>query len=166
MSPSVHAWTRDQVIATWESVIIVVYRFETTMSGAAAAQEVFDALAREHRDGAFVLTVVEENAPMPTPEVRAMMARFLATRAPQIILSAVVYEGTGFRAAAVRSLVTGLALVSKLPYRHKVFATVDEAASWFRSNSPVAGAWPEHALSNVVAEARNPFQATSSRAPG
>ncbi|HZU82320.1 MAG TPA: hypothetical protein VE987_05365 [Polyangiaceae bacterium] len=155
MTATLRVWTRDQIIATWQQLVIVVYRLETTISGTHAVQETFDELARQY-PGVFVLTVVEEHAPIPAPDVRAMMARFLLTRAPQIVLSAVVYEGTGFRAAAVRTVVTGLALVSKLPYRHKIFATVEDAARWFAESSPVAHDWGEAAIVDVVTKMREP----------
>ena len=71
-----------------------------------------------------------------------------------MMLSAVVHEGTGFRAAAVRSVVTGLAMMANLPYPHKVFATVDDAGRWLHMNSPVGKKWEARGLIEAVREVR------------
>ena len=148
--------TEDHILATWANVVILVWRKDTTLPGVEAAQRVYDDLARENPGGIFLMTIVEFGAPMPPPEVRDALARFLASGAGRMILSAVAHEGTGFRAAAVRSVVTGLAVLAKLPYPHKVFATADEAGAWFWVNSPVARAWGERAklLVDAVLEVR------------
>ena len=74
--------------------------------------------------GVYLLTVVEEDAPMPPYEAREVVAVFLRNGAGRIRMSAVVHEGAGFRAAAVRSVVTGIAMLSKVPFPHHIFATV------------------------------------------
>ena len=151
---TLHAATRDHLVATWQSVLILVWRDQTTLVGIKSAERFYDSLAATNPGGVFLLNIVEPGAPVPKAEVRAAMAAFLAKRANRMILSAVVHEGSGFHAAAVRSVVTGLALLTKLPYRHKVFATVEAAASWFAANSPVARGWGAVALSTAVAEVR------------
>lgn len=153
---TLHIATRDHIIATWANAVILVWRNETTLAGVSAVQKVYDELAALHPQGIFLVTVVEFGAPMPPPEVRDALAVFLANGSGRMILSAVAHEGTGFRAAAVRSVVTGLAVLAKLPYPHKVFATVDEASAWFWVNSPVARAWGERAktLADTIGEVR------------
>ncbi len=135
--------TADHLIGTWRNVVILVWKQETTLAGVNAAQKVYDDLTKANPSGVFLLTIVESGAPMPSSAVRDALARFLATGNGRTLLSGVAHEGTGFRAAAVRSVVTGLAVIGQLPYPHKVFATADEAAAWFWVNSPVARAWGE-----------------------
>jgi hypothetical protein len=154
MAAHLHLATRDHIMATWECVVILIWRAETTSAGIRYAQDVFDALALKYPQGVFLLNVVEPDAPMPVPEVRSGMAAFLTKGGSRMTLSAVVHEGQGFRAAAVRSLVTGLALITKLPYRHKIFSNVAEAVAWFSVTSPVARAWGPNALVAVVSELR------------
>ena len=146
--------TPDRLIATWQRVMILIWKVHTTMPGVDAAQRVYDAFAAEHPAGIFLLTVVEQDAPMPSSEVRAALATFLSTGASQTLFSAVAHEGTGFQAASVRSVVTGLAMLAKLPYPHKVFASVEQAARWFWMSSPIANAWGETALVEAVHDVR------------
>lgn len=153
---TLHVATNNHILATWRNVVILVWRKDTTLEGVADAQRTYDDLAREHANGIFLMTIVEFGAPMPPPDVRDALATFLASGAGHTILSAVAHEGTGFRAAAVRSVVTGLAVLAKLPYPHKVFATADEACAWFWLNSPVARAWGDRgkALIEAIGEVR------------
>jgi len=151
----IHESTPNHLIATWESVVIPVWRVETTMSGVLMLDKVFDAAAQQYPSGVFLLTIVEPNAPVPTPDVRKAMALMLTKWASRLLVSAVVHEGTGFRAAMVRSVVIGVAMLTKLPFRHKVFSTIDEAARWFAATSATAAAWGgEKPLVDAVAEVR------------
>ena len=146
--------TQDHVIATWDRVMILIFRVESTMAAVRDAQGVFDNLAHEHSGGVFLLTIVERDARMPSVVVRGALAEFLAQAAGRMVLSAVVYEGTGFRATAVRSVVSGLAMLTNYPYPHKVFPRVEAAANWFRTSSPVGRAWREGDLVDAVAQVR------------
>jgi hypothetical protein len=146
--------TKDHIIGAWERVAVVVFREETTIEGVRNLTAVCDDLARQHPEGIFLLTIVAPNAPMPPSVVRSAVAAFLAARAGQLIASAVVYEGAGFRAAAVRSVVTGVSMVSKPPYPHKVFSSVAAAARWFAGMSPIARIWGGDAIVAAVTEMR------------
>jgi hypothetical protein len=44
--------------------------------------------------------------------------------------STVVFEETGFRAAAVRGIVASLIMLSRVPFPHRVFASVAAAMDW------------------------------------
>lgn len=148
--------TENQALATWDNVVISVWRKETTLQGVANAKRVFDAAMDEHPGGVFLVTVVEFEATMPPPESRDALARLLADGSGRTILSAVAYEGTGFRAAAIRSIVSGLALLARLPYPHQIFASVDDACAWFSRTSPHARSWGDRgrALSQAIGEVR------------
>lgn len=146
--------TGDHIVGSWECFQILIWRVETTLEGVKAAQSTYNKLVGQHPEGVFLLTVVEQSAPMPTSEVRKALAGFLASGANRTILSAVVHEGAGFRAAAVRSVVTGLAMLTNLPYPHRVFATVAEACEWYRENSSVARRWAPNEFRDAVAELR------------
>ena len=88
-------------------------------------------------------------------DVRLALADYLSGCRGKMVLSAVVHEGSGFRAAAVRSVVTGLAMMANLPYPHKVFANVDDAARWLNLSSPVGKDWNDTALIEAVREVRS-----------
>ena len=129
-----HASTPDHLVVTWRNCLTVFFRHETTLAGVIAVQNVYDRYAKEYPSGLCLLTVVERGAPMPPSDVRLALAKFLESGAGYVKMSAVVHEGAGFSAAAVRSVVTGLALLTRLPFPHRVFASVEDAVSWFGSS--------------------------------
>jgi hypothetical protein len=119
----------DYCIATWGPVYIVIFRHETTMEGVRAVEQRLQEFHRLTSHGAFI-TIVEANAPLPEAHVRDALASLLKKMASFIRSSAVVHEGSGFRAAAVRGVVTGLTLLARQPYPHRIFARFDDAARW------------------------------------
>ncbi|MET0342586.1 MAG: hypothetical protein ABW252_16390 [Polyangiales bacterium] len=125
-----HEVTEDHIIMSWDRCLGLVWKHETTVAGMESYTSVYRELSLRFPSGVYLLTVVEQNAPMPSPEAREAVAVFMRQGAGRIRMSAVVHEGAGFRAAAVRSVVTGFAMLAKVPYPHRVFATVEQAAKW------------------------------------
>src|SRR4051812_23111597 len=105
-NPELRRVDPDYLIATWGDVFILIWRVNTTEAGLAAVREEFTTLTHQHAV-VGILTVVETGAPLPPSPVRKLMADFLAEQAAHIWRSAVVFEGSGFRSAAVRGVVTG-----------------------------------------------------------
>jgi hypothetical protein len=129
----IHELTEDHLVLTWERCVGVVWKRETTIAGMAKVEAVFKEQLTRYQTGLYLLTVIEEGASLPPAEAREAVAIFLRTAAGKIRMSAVVHEGSGFRAAAVRSVVTGLSMLVRLPYPHEIFATVEQAAKWLGS---------------------------------
>jgi len=77
-----------------------------------------------------LLTVVEEHVSMPSAEARAGLAVLMQMKAPYLIRSAVAYEGSGFKAAAIRAVSTGIALLSNHSFPHRIFSGVGAATAW------------------------------------
>ncbi|MRG97991.1 hypothetical protein [Polyangium spumosum] len=123
--------TKDHVVAVFHRVILLVFERETTLSAVAACRKAFELLEKKYPDGVSCLTIVAENAPLPSQEVSdAITALAMGATGKRIRRSAVCFEGGGFRGALVRGVATGLQLVAKLPFPHRVFHSVDLAAAW------------------------------------
>lgn len=142
--------TNDYLIVTFRNILVTIWKQETTLDGVSRIRETRNALADRFPSNVLLLTVVEEGAPMPPPAERDALADFLKGSARKVARSAVVNEGAGFRAAAIRSIVTGLTMLTKLPFSHETFATVDEAVRWLHGTSS------DHSWSaeNLIAELR------------
>ena len=115
----------NYVLASWQQIFAVVWRHETTPKGVQALHDECGKFATKHPRGIGLLTIVSAGAPMPTSPVRQAVADFLAQGGAYIKCSAVLMEGTGFRAAAVRSVVTGLTMLAKQAYPHRVCSVHD-----------------------------------------
>lgn len=149
----IHDVEKDHLMVTWKNVVVAIYKHETTVAGVASVKRVYNTCAAAHPGGVFLITIVEQGAPMPPSEVRDLLANFLEVGSGKTLMSAVVHEGSGFRAAAVRSVVTGLAMLARLSYPHQVFGSVEVAARWFASAS--ASGLNADELAEAIAEARS-----------
>jgi hypothetical protein len=134
---------RDFAVGKCGPVYIVIWKVDTTEVGMRRVADLFRATSLPQRIG--MLTVVDENATMPSSEARNLGAAFLAKNSNRIVASAVVHEGSGFKAAAVRAVVTGLSMLARQPFPHKVVPEVQPATSWL-CEAGVSG----HGLSSVA----------------
>jgi hypothetical protein len=150
----VSALEPNHCVATWRRFVVIIWRHDTTHDGVSDLRRALTATASKSEQIALV-TIVEPNAPPPPSEVRDALARLLGEFGRTIRFSAVAFEGSGFRAAMVRGVVTGLTLLARMPYPHKVFAGVDESSRWLTANLHGIG-WRETQaeLIEAVAELR------------
>ncbi|WP_433931410.1 serine/threonine-protein kinase [Sorangium cellulosum] len=127
----------DYVMASWRQIFCIIWRRETAEDDVRRVSEACAEFAKQHPRGIGLLTIVEDGAPLPQAPARRALARFLAEASAFIRCSAVVLEGSGFRAAAVRSVVTGLSLVARQRFPHKV-CDIEEAGLMFAEILPAA----------------------------
>lgn len=142
----------DLSLATWGDAFLLIWHHNTTVTGVSTLERTLNAFAAERPNGIGLITVVEESAPMPPSDARDVLAQFLERASSHIKVSSVAFEGSGFRAAAVRSVVAGLTMVARQSYPHKVFATVEEAMTWMAPQMPSPTTAKE--LSETVAATR------------
>jgi hypothetical protein len=131
--PRVSEQTSDHTFGTWNHLVIVVWKHETTVSALRGSGALVRALAKERGFPVGLLTIVEDGAPLPSTEARKVAAEVL--HGVPIKLSAMVFEGQGFRAASVRGVITGIGLLARTPYPHRTFATVKDAAIWIEKET-------------------------------
>jgi hypothetical protein len=87
-----------------------------------------DALARTCRTRTGALLVINSSCPPPTEEARSYIRAELARSS--MVAAAQVVEGTGFRGAAMRAVLSVLQLALRAPYPMMISSTVEEGASW------------------------------------
>lgn len=124
------------VLGHWKNFFVVVYTGALTESDVRRLLPTFERFARTAPKPIGLYIVVEEQVPLPAQPVREEMAHFMKSVGPHVRASALVQEGDGFRAAAVRSVAIGINLVARQPYPHKVFASSLEAAQWLATSFP------------------------------
>ncbi len=151
-SPAVvRAQDEHHCIATWRNVYIVIWRHETQLPAVKSLASHLAQFAEVPAKGCTLLTIIEAGAPMPSADARSELARFMTSAANRLKSSAVAFEGAGFRAAAVRGVVTGLTMLARQPYPHKIFSTVPEAAQWLATSMPVTAQAPVEAAALITA---------------
>jgi hypothetical protein len=126
----------DAVVAFAESLAVALWRYHTS---AEDVRELEAAARRAHEAGAGpvgLIQIVPSTAVSPDSYVRKELARMLRDLNGIVSHSAIVHEAVGFRAAMVRSIVTGVAALSNPGFPHRVFTKLPEAAAWMANDDP------------------------------
>ena len=77
-----------------------------------------------------VLTIADENVPIPGADVRQASSRMMSELRPHLMAGATVVSGDGFWASASRSFLTAVYVVAKQPCPTKAFASIGDASGW------------------------------------
>jgi len=103
-----------------------------------------------------VLTIVEASATLPDAKPRQAIAEMFRRGEDWIQASALIFEATGFFAATIRSVVTGITLAAKQKFPHRVFDRVDPAARFVEQEQRSAPnrRWTAYQISEIVADLR------------
>jgi hypothetical protein len=100
----------------------------------------------------LLLTLTEEQVPLPTLEARMELVSFLKSANGLVERHAIVFEGEGFRAASIRAVVAGVSLFSRPEYPSRVFGSIGAAARFLGAGKANAAA--PHRVIRLVNEAR------------
>jgi hypothetical protein len=125
------AHDRDHFVFTFDRFFTMVWRRETRIDAVKRVNRVITEFATSLAPQRFcLLTLVEAGAPLPPAGSRAGLAHLLHANAEFLVASAVAFEGSGFRAAAVRGVATSIAVMSNHQFPHRIFSSVLEATDF------------------------------------
>jgi hypothetical protein len=79
------------------------------------------------------VNVIDGSAKPPSDAVRFEIKQLIASLSANFLAIAIVIEGTGFLAAAKRSALSMITLMSRQPCPIRIFGTMPEAANWLIS---------------------------------
>src|SRR5512142_905254 len=122
--------TEDFSIAGWGRVLLLVFRTRSTAQGIERLHALAPSWAAARSGGVVLLNVVPPQPARPPDEaMRAALRRAVEDGSPGVLGVGTIFEGSGFVAAFVRALMSGLQRHSgRLPMR--VFRGAPEAAGW------------------------------------
>jgi hypothetical protein len=143
--------------ATWDRVLLQIWRLEVTAESVETLRKVGKAFVEQNRDPVSTLSIVESTSPAPSDRLRGALSSFYRELAPYMKEQIVVAEGSGFRAALVRSVGLALSAVAPKSLPFKFVGGVEEAAQLIRPHlSPAAGgaAALQEAIKNVREQTR------------
>lgn len=146
---------RDHIVGSWRDVHFVFWHGETRMPAVHALREDLARMAASHPGGLAVFVLIAERVTLPPGDARSELARMLREHAPTIRASCVAVEGSGFRAAAIRSVLAGISFVVRPGYPHRVTDSISAGVDWVASTCghelPQTFSAPElrHALTQV-----------------
>lgn len=126
--PAFHATERQYVLASFRRVGIAVWIEEAPVQAIREAQRMVERLAAEWPDGVGFMQVIGEDCQTIDLSSRLALRDLLVAGQSHIREAPVVYEGSGFRAAAVRAIVTGIIAQRSLGFPHRVYGSIEEGA--------------------------------------
>jgi hypothetical protein len=117
-------------IADVGTVCVVVWQGTVTPSRFKRQRDALQEAAQRHPGRAALLCVVEPTTPPPEDAMRNASIDLIASLSDRLSCVACVIEGTGFRAADTRNVLSGMSLRLACPPEVLFAATVAEAAPW------------------------------------
>jgi hypothetical protein len=109
-------------VALWRDEVDLP-RFQRQAEGLAA-------VTAKHPGRTAFICIVETTCSPPDDDLRKRSVALVRQHDPQLACVAAVIEGTGFRAAVTRSILSGMAQLLRTRARRSFFADVRSAASW------------------------------------
>jgi hypothetical protein len=128
-------WSRgvEYTICTLGNIVVLIWTGSPTVDGVNACSLAFGALRRgSSTPQVGFLTIIEPIAgqgTMPT-SVRNALAQMLKDNENFLRAAAIVFEGTGFRATVVRSVVTAIQMAARPKFHSSVFSDRNAGATW------------------------------------
>jgi hypothetical protein len=126
-----HAGATDLVALVGPCLIVVSYTI--TLDGVSAIGRGLAKLTQRQQKACSISFAERKSGPGTAPEARKAITELVQKYDKWISGSAVVCEGTGFRATAVRSVVTAINMASRSSHPSKVFASSEPALRWLQS---------------------------------
>ncbi len=115
------------IAGTFHNVAIVVWDNDTQTEALRMVTDMLTRLGAQFPAGIGLVQVVGERHPALRAEARAELNKMLKAGAGHIRCSSLVFEGHGFRAAAVRGIAAGLMMLARVPFPHHVFGDLQPA---------------------------------------
>ena len=126
----------DTLVFTAGRVLVLEWRANVTLAGMEHVQRAYDDLRARFGRGLFLFTVVRD-APVPSKEVRKVIADFMNAGNGVFVASVAAYTARGLRAAIVRQVAFALALMARTAYRHEPCDSIEAGVKWLEKNAHI-----------------------------
>jgi len=124
MLPTHTAFAAGYSFAIYDTLFVQLWHATATLEGVRQMKR----LISEAPKFDAMLVIVDDFTAMPSDGVREEIVRI--SRALGSVFSIVIYDGTGFKAAALRALITGILAVAGKRSMMGVFTSLAEAHEW------------------------------------
>lgn len=131
-------------------VCVVIWREAVTRPRFDRQRAALAEVVRKHSPDAGFMCIVEPDVPPPSDELRKASADMMQSHQNGLRCAAGIIEGSGFKAALTRSVLSGITLLMgnrKSPMSY--FATVGEASAWMAKLIPVQPAAVKQAVDSM-----------------
>jgi hypothetical protein len=119
-------------VATIDDCLLVMLAGTMTIPVVNAIEQGFSEISRRERMIGY-LSVIQLSVHAIEDETRSRLTAVVKRYSKQISGAALVCEGTGFRATAIRSVITAVHFASRAEHPLKVFDSLRPALSWLKN---------------------------------
>jgi hypothetical protein len=126
----------EHCIAACGNVYVSIWRKNPTAERLKRLQLFAQQFLRETTGPTFAIVLVEEHCQTPDDEGRKHSVAFIEDLRGRAVGIALVFEGSGFLAAASRAVMVGLMTAARFPIPYKVVSRVSEAEAYIRKQTP------------------------------
>jgi hypothetical protein len=151
---TVFAQGSGYVVARSGSYVILINVRDLQASTAIALHAALTSGTLSHSKVAYLIVLERTMKLMLEHSIRADLAAVMAAFARAFTGVAVVYEGTGFKATVVRSILTSIHLASRATFSNQVFSNVEAGLAWLSGTLPPGAPPKRKELSELVRELR------------
>lgn len=125
----------DLLMATSEHVCIAVWETKPTRDLFEIQKAHLAAAVAREPGRALFLCIVSKGAAPPDQEVRDASSKMVASHGQRLAGCALVIEGTGFRAAITRTVLTGIMIVTRAPVPITFHDSVAAGCRWLEARA-------------------------------
>src|SRR5688572_18086563 len=121
----------EYAVVVYQGILIQLWRLETTTEGVRLVRKTLGEFRQQIE---LTMVILEDGATRPDRHAREELEALGRELAPRF--AAVVYEGHGFKAAAVRAVMTSIGLFTRSALPSRIFSTTASAVEWMRKTYP------------------------------
>jgi len=114
----------------WRNITIGVWADQATGAAAERVLALSRFMAKTHVGGHSNIVFVLDGTPVPTPEANRVFAQMYDQKVSDLSCMAIVIEGGGFWASALRSSITNLRMSNPGSMKMSVSDTLDQVLEW------------------------------------
>jgi hypothetical protein len=118
------------IMGTFGSVCVAVWKTKPTHRLFDIQRDQLAKVVREQPGSAVFICVVQPSADPPDQELRYASTEMIVSHGKNLAAVAGVIEGSGFRAAITRTVLTGILFVIRNPSPFRFFESVESSVSW------------------------------------
>jgi hypothetical protein len=154
--------------ATIGNMVLVVWTGTTTAQAYKHLVRLIQQLNAENREGIGILQTVELGAEPPDSTARKEFSGVMQECEHAVKHFSVVHEGSGFKAASVRAIMSGVYLLARPTFPHVVMSSLLDAAAWHAERQREIGRRDvrERDIIDTVQQLRERISAIRGSAPG
>jgi hypothetical protein len=114
----------------WKNITVAVWWAQPDPTTVARLSRLTEQRRKQHSAGMSNIHLVKGNIALPDAETRHALVQLMRELGPYLAASAVVVGGDGFWASTMRSVITGMRVLTPHSYEMRLHSNIAEVVAW------------------------------------